>query len=218
MTDVQQDDLRQQNATKETVRWKFIAVVFAYTIILKILPYVLYNMGMDVEKNFTIYPWNFSPIFALGMFGGAMYRSKANALWLPVAAIFLADLGIGLVTGHPEWAFYSDQPVVYTAFALCAVLGFYLRENRSWGRVAGAGVASCLSFFLITNFASWVGSTRYPPTAEGLLECYIAGLPFLKNSLIATAIFGGLLFSPAAILQTSPQEAQQELVPATTAG
>ncbi len=206
----------QQNKNTEVPRWKFVAFIFGYTILLKLLPYVLYNMGMDVEKDFAIYPWAFSPIFALGVFGGAMYRSKMNALWLPVAAIFVGDIGVGLISGHPEWAFYSDQPVVYAAFALCAVLGYALRENRSWGRIAGAGVGSCLAFFLITNFATWVGSTIYPPTTEGLIACYVAGLPFLKNSLIATTVFGGLLFSPVAIRQTSTQKVQPELIPATS--
>lgn len=193
---------QQVKSQTEPPRWRFVAFVFAYAIAIKVLPYVLYRMGMDVEQNFTIYPWNFSPIFAVAIFGGAMYKSKTNALWAPLAAMLAGDIGIWAVTGKFDWAFYSGQWVIYAAFAICAAIGFLLREKRTWGRVAITGAASCLTFFLITNFATWVGSTIYPQNLAGLTACYVAGLPFLKNSLVATAIFGGLLFSPAAIQQS----------------
>ncbi len=200
----------------ERPRWGFLVFVISYTAVLKVLPFILYRFGMDVESNFAIYPWAFSPIFAVCLFGGAMYQRKGNALWIPLIAIFAGDLGIWAVTGKFEWAFYPAQVVVYSAFILCAVMGFMLRKKRSVGKIAGAGIASCVTFFLITNFASWVGSVTYPQTIAGLIQCYEMGLPFLRNSLIGTAIFGGILFSPACILQTSPAETKTELLPATS--
>lgn len=205
---------KQLDNQTEQPRWKLVAFIFAYTIAMKLLPYVLYRMGMDVEKNFAIYPWNFSPIFAVALFGGAMYKWKTNALWIPLAAMLAGDLGIWAITGNFDWAFYPNQSVIYAAFAICAVLGFLLREKRTMGRVAGAGVASCVTFFLLTNFASWVGSTTHTQTFDGLLLCYAAGLPFLKNSLIATAIFGGVLFSPVCIRETESADVQPEMLPA----
>src|SRR5690606_13429391 len=133
-------ELEQQS---ERPRWKFLAIILAYTVVLKVLPYILYHWGMDVEKNFAIYPWNFSPIFALCLFGGAMYQSKLNALWIPLSVMLLGDLGIWAVTGKLDWAFYPGQYVVYIAFAMCAIIGFLLKPNKSWTRIAGAGAISC---------------------------------------------------------------------------
>lgn len=201
--------------SKTNVRWKLVAFVFVYTIALKILPYIFQRMGMDVTNRFEIYPWNFTPIFALCLFGGAVYQSRLNSIWIPLAAMLAGDLGIWAVTGRLDWAFYSNQWVVYCAFVLCALIGFALRNKRTWTRLGVAGVTGCLTFFLITNFSSWLTYDTYPQTFSGLIACYVAGLPFLKNSLIATAIFGGLLFSPACLLETTEAAAESEMVPAT---
>lgn len=199
----------EQAPTQAKFRWRLVAVVCLYTALLKVLPYLLYRFGMDVERDFSIYPWNFSPIFAVCLFGGAVYASRAHALWIPLAVMLLGDLGIWAVTGKVEWAFYAGQPLIYAAFVLCVLIGFALRENRNWWKLQAAGGASCLSFFLITNFAVWWGSSTYPQSLSGLIACYVAALPFLKNSLVATALFGGLLFSPLCLLEpftAAPEE------------
>ncbi len=201
----------------ERPRWKFVAFVFVYMIAIKLLPYVMSRFTeMSIEEAFASYPWGFSPIFALALFGGAIYRSKMVAVWAPLAAMLLGDLGIWAITGVFSYAFYSTQVLVYLSFALCAVIGFSLRSKRTIGKTVGAGFAGCLVFFIITNFGAWIGFTTYPKTLSGLIECYIAGLPFFRNHLIATAIFGGILFSPACLYQVSSAKAEPELLPATS--
>lgn len=197
--------------------WRFVAFVFVYAILLKVLPFVLSRYGMDVEKNFAIYPWNFTPIFAFCLFGGALYQSKWNAMWIPLAAMLAGDFGIWAVTGRLDWAFYPGQEVIYGAYAVCVLIGFILRSKKSSMRIAGAGLASCVSFFLITNFAVWIGSETYPRTFNGLLLCYVAGLPFLKNSLIATAIYGGILFHPVCLNAFGPAQEKAEVQPVASA-
>ncbi|TWT55294.1 hypothetical protein KOR42_29220 [Thalassoglobus neptunius] len=190
---------------KNILHWKWVAFILVYTVLVKLLPYVLFQYGMDVEKNFAIYPWNFTPMFAVCLFGGAFYQSRISAVLIPLGLMLIADLGIWAVTGKADWAFYGvDQFVVYGALALCAAIGFLLRNRRRVQNIAFAGVASCLSFYLITNFAVWLGSTTYPQDAQGLLACYIAALPTLRNSLIATGLFSAVLFSPMCVSLTAP--------------
>lgn len=202
-------------------RWSFLIFIFLYTVAVKLFPYVLYRMGMNVEQNFTMYPWNFTPLFAVCLFGGAVYRSKLNAIWVPLAIMLVADLGIGVITGHPEWAFYSNQVVVYAATALCAVLGYLLRSRRSFEKIAVTGLASCFAFYLVTNFGVWVGSTIYSQDMSGLIQCYVAGLPFLRNSIIATGVFSAVLFSPACLRLVNAQhvdvDSREELAPVSAA-
>ena len=51
-------------------------------------------------------------------------------------------------------------------------------------------------FFLLTNGAVWLFGNWYPKTIAGLDSCFVAGLPFWRNSLIAdlygVAAFFGL--------------------------
>jgi len=75
------------------------------------------------------------------------------------------------------------------------ILGLALRKNRPVWKLGAFGFAGCTLFFLVTNFAVWALGATYPHTPEGLMACYVAALPFYRNSLLGTTFFGGLLFS-----------------------
>ena len=62
-------------------------------------------------------------------------------------------------------------------------------------------VGSSVLFFMITNFGAWLTSGLYPMTADGLLQAYIAGIPFFQNSLLGNLVFAALLFGGFAALQ-----------------
>src|SRR3990172_7431795 len=119
---------------------------------------------------------NFTPIGAIALLGGALFANRVAAFGVPLAALLLSDALIG---------FHSGMPVVYGCFALTVCIGFRLRQRRSFARVAGATLAASWLFFLVTTFAVWVfGHGRlYPMTLEGLVACYVAAIPFFRNSL-----------------------------------
>ncbi len=50
-------------------------------------------------------------------------------------------------------------------------------------------IISSVFFFLYTNFGWWLMTNMYPHTWDGLIQCYIMGLPFFKNNLIGNLIF-----------------------------
>ena len=60
--------------------------------------------------------------------------------------------------------------------------------------VGVAAIVASVAFFFITNFGAWLHHDMYPQNGNGLLQAYIAGLPFLRNALIANLIFSYLLF------------------------
>ena len=154
-----------------------------------------------VDPGSMAYPWNFSPILALSLFGGALYASRRLVYLVPLATYLLGDVGIWLVTGRADWALYGGQPLVYLSVALVATCGFLMRGHRSWGRLAGSGVLAAVGFFVVTNFAVWAfgGGLRYPLNMAGLIDCYVQAIPFFRNSLISMAVFLPLLFSPATL-------------------
>ncbi len=153
------------------------------------------------------HPWNFTPIGAMALFGGAQFASKRAAFLLPLAALFLSDLVLG---------FHRLMPFVYGCFALTVCLGFWVHHQRRAGRIIIASVTSAVVFFLVTNFSVWACFDTYPKTATGLLECYVAGLPFLRNGLLGDLFYAGVLFGGLALAErrfTSLREPR--LVPAT---
>ena len=57
-----------------------------------------------------------------------------------------------------------------------------------------------LVFFSVTNFGVWAFTPLYPKTVNGLIECYVAAIPFFWNTLAgdlvySTVLFGGLMLA-----------------------
>jgi hypothetical protein len=57
-------------------------------------------------------------------------------------------------------------------------------------------------FFLVTNFAVWAFSPLYAANAAGLVKCYVAGLPFLRNMAEGDLFWGLVLFGGHWLLQS----------------
>jgi hypothetical protein len=139
------------------------------------------------------HPPNFSPIEAMALFGGAYFAKRWLSIVVPLLAMLLADFFIG---------FHSGMPVVYGSIVLISVLGFALRGKISALRIASFGLISATVFFLITNFAVWAGASMYPMTANGLLACYIAGIPFFHWQIAGVATYSIILFGGFAMLRS----------------
>ncbi len=41
----------------------------------------------------------------------------------------------------------------------------------------------------------------YPQTAEGLMQAYVAGIPFFQNSLLGNLVFAAVIFGGYHLLQ-----------------
>lgn len=142
---------------------------------------------------------NFTPITAMALFGGTWFAGRlsqrALGVMLPLAALLLSDLVLG---------FSYDSVAVYASFALIGILGAALLADgghRSPVRVGVASLASSILFFLVTNAAVWSNGLMYPLTFEGLLQSYVAGLPFLRNAVLGDWVYSGALFVVWALME-----------------
>jgi len=195
-----------------------LGIILLVSVVMRMFPYILSRFfGMNIDPGITIYPWNFSPLPAICLFGAAFFPRKSLSYLIPLAAFLLSDLGIWALSGKLSWAFYPSQPFVYGSVALTISLGFILRKHRSAGTIAATGIITSTLFFLITNFGVWMtgGGTTFPMTAAGLAECYVVAIPFFRNSLLALAVFCPLLFSSVALLEQTEQQLQPALLSET---
>jgi len=148
------------------------------------------------------HPPNFAPIGAMALFSGASFADRRVALLLPLAALFLSDLVLGL---------HILLPVVYGSFALNVLLGRWLRGRRRLVPVALATLAGSIQFFVVTNFACWL--LWYPHTLAGLATCYAAALPFFHNTLLGDATFAGVLFGATALAEAGFPAIRERTLP-----
>jgi len=131
------------------------------------------------------HPPNSTPIDAMALFSGAYLGRRALAFVVPLSAMVLSDAVLG---------FYSGFWITYLAFALVVLLGCVALPRVSPLRVAGAAVASSVVFFVVSNFGTWALGSMYPHTFSGLTGCYVAAIPFFRNTLVGDLFYAVLLF------------------------
>ncbi len=148
----------------------FIISAIAFAVVMRLIPH-----------------WpNFTPVAAIAIFGGVFINRKALAFLLPVLAMFISDLIIG---------FHTTMLAVYAGMLIAVGFGILLRNRVKAGNIALASVSSSVVFFLITNFAAWyTGLMPYSRDFSGILQSYVAGIPFFNTSLIGDLFYCGIFF------------------------
>jgi hypothetical protein len=161
------------------------------------LAYLFVLVAIAFRVGFIAHPMNFTPLGAsLLFFGAKMPRKQA---WIPVALF----AGVDLIQNYRQgYAFSGDLLVSWAFYAAIVGMGMLIASKTSPARVAGASLASSVGFFLVSNFAVWVGGAlaMYPRTLAGLLECYAAAVPFFRNSVIGDLVFAGAFFGASALV------------------
>ena len=121
----------------------------------------------------------------MALFGGAYFSNKKLAFAVPLTAMFLTDLVLG---------FHNTIIAVYISFALMVVIGMTMIKKKRAGNIVLASVTAAVLFFIITNFAFWLTGIMYPVTATGLIECYVAAIPFFGYNLAGNLFYAGVMF------------------------
>lgn len=154
--------------------------------------------GALVRVSLTDLP-NFAPVAAIALFAGYFFRSRAMALFVPLAVMGISDFFIGSY----DWQMMA---LVYGALMLPVFARgmlrrwFSLDEGASALRASAGLLASSLgasiSFFAISNFGAWLWYGTYEHTVAGMMHCYVQAIPFFRYTLagdlfFAVALFGG---------------------------
>ena len=166
--------------------------------------------AMRIPNAAQLTPWaNFTPIGAMGLFGGTYFNSKWKAFAFPLLTLFASDLIINtIIFGGKYGVLYSGWYVIYGIFALIVLFGKWLIKNVTIKNVALAALAAAVSHWLIADFFVWIGGgtdlkTMAPLTKNwaGLMQCYAQGFPFMKNFLIGNLVYSTIMFGSFEWLQ-----------------
>jgi hypothetical protein len=144
------------------------------------------------------HPWNFTPVGAMALFGGAKLRNPWAAFLFPLSALFVGDLIAGF---HRFSGFYVVIPIVYLSFCLSVLIGRSFRNHQSVLGISAATLLGATQFFLVTNFATWAFFDTYAKNPAGLLSCYVAGMPFFGNTLASDSLYAAILFGGFALAE-----------------
>jgi hypothetical protein len=92
----------------------------------------------------------------------------------------------------------------YLLFGSLTIVGFFINGEKV-ASIAKGALAAPTIFFIVSNLATWAGNGGFqrPKTLSGLLQAYVDGIPFYANSLVATVVFGAVLFGGQYLLTKS---------------
>ena len=159
------------------------------------LPTIAGLVGLDVVARILPHAPDFTPVAASALFAASALRLRAFSVLVPITAMLCADAVLGFYD-------FKMMAVVYGALAWPALAASLCPRLRHPATTAPLLMSSSLVFFLVINFAVWALSPIYPASAAGLLACYVAALPFLKNMVAGDLFWGGALFGGYWLLQT----------------
>ncbi|HMC82630.1 MAG TPA: TonB-dependent receptor, partial [Candidatus Polarisedimenticolia bacterium] len=146
------------------------------------------------------HPPNAVALGALALYSGARLPRRWAAA-VPIAALGISDIFIEAGSGR---AFLSlTRLATYGTFTAIVWLGSCSRGKPHPARLAGLSVLASSLFFLSSNLSVWAAGHLYPLDAAGLLACYVAAVPFFRNSLIADLLGSVVLFGIDALAARS---------------
>lgn len=145
---------------------------------------IFFGVSFRIFLNKAVAIPNFEAVTSLSLLSGSLLGGILAPI-IPLLIIFFSDLYFG------NSAVYL---FTWSAFVLIGIFGLLVkRSSKHYSlKMTGLGIGSVLFFYLWTNMGWWLTSGMYPLNSGGLIGCYLAALPFLKNQLASV-----LLFTPA---------------------
>lgn len=132
----------------------------------------------------------FTTIMAIALFGGMAINQKNNSFLLPLIALFVSDAVIEICYQMKWFAFpglYKSQLVNYALLLLTVLVGWFVK-GKTYVSVGLAAFIAPTLFFLLSNFETWAMSNMYAHNTTGLIECYVAAIPFYAKSVASTMV------------------------------
>jgi uncharacterized protein DUF6580 len=160
------------------------------------LPYVFIVLALGLR--FVSKPIAFTSVSAALLFFGA--RASRKTAW--IAWVLCAVTDVVLTTVVYSYPLTWDQLFTWAWYAVALGLGMLLRNTNSPLRIGATSLLSSIVFFVVSNFAVWASyRTLYAATLPGLINCYVAAVPFFRHTLAADMVFTAIFFGLPLLLQ-----------------
>lgn len=187
---------------KISMRTRIIVVMIVLAALSRLLPH----------------PYNFSPLVAMALFGGAMFQNKWQAYLVPIAAYLVSDIALQMTGKMGIYSFSQpfiliSQAFVYVSMLLVTLLGTSLHQPKTV-KILGYSLTGSTIFWVLSNFGVWfgnhfaAGTILYEPGLT-LGTTYLRALPFYNtmsselflNAYLGDLFYAALLFGVFALIQ-----------------
>ena len=136
---------------------------------------------LGVVTRLVPHPPNFTPILSIALLSGFYFKNRFSIM-IPISIMLFSDIFIGN---------HLTTPWVYSSILIIYFIGQVVLKNNSFKNVIISSIGSSLLFFLVTNFGVWI--VGYPHTFAGFSACFVAAIPFYKNTLASVLLYSTLI-------------------------
>ncbi len=127
-----------------------------------------------------------TPLTSLCLLSPSVF-SKRNAVLILLFILILSDTCLHFLFHYAilgSWTIFT-----YSGWFGIIFLGFFFAKNPSLFRALLLTVCATVIFWVWTNFGTWYATPMYSHTLQGLLLCYVAAIPFLKNAMAGSLVW-----------------------------
>jgi hypothetical protein len=156
---------------------------------MKSLLIILFYSMLLIISRLMPHPPNFGPAIVIALMLGRELKWSLGLLSL-LFSFVISDGFLTMLQGY-TW-FGSWTVFTYSALILILVLSKFSQEFNIVVAMFATGF-----YWMWTNFGVWLLSGMYTHNFNGILECYIAALPFLNYSLLGTIVWYYVLMNTA---------------------
>ena len=140
---------------------------------------------------------NFTATIALIMFTSYLIRDKFLSVLVILVSQIISDLYIGI---------YSSMFFVYGAYFFIALLSPIIMNKLSFKSVLISSLVTPTIFYIVSNFGVWITGSTYPLSLDGLIMCYVAGIPFFDETLLSTVVFSVTIYVMMKLIVKEPEK------------
>ena len=140
---------------------------------------------------------NFTATIALIMFTSYLIRDKFQSVLVILVSQIISDLYIGI---------YSSMFFVYGAYVFIALLSPIIMNKLSFKSVLISSLVTPTIFYIVSNFGVWITGSTYPLSLDGLIMCYVAGIPFFDETLLSTVVFSVTIYAMMKLIVKEPEK------------
>jgi len=174
-----------------------------------ILGLIILALASRILNAYVPFLGNFAPVTAIALFGAVCFEKRWMSLLLPISLMFASDIIIAQINGLSVIHHYSAY--VYGSFILVNLIGLVGKKNIGTAKILGLSLVSSVVFFLVSNFGVWADvQSGYARSFQGLIDCYIMGLPFFQWTVLGDLLFTSVLFGAYNVFTRSLMQADKQ--------
>ncbi len=177
---------------------------------LTLLCFILTIALLRIANSAQLTPFaNYTPMGAMCLFGGAYFSNRWKAFTFPILTLLVSDLVINKVIFQGKYGvMYDGWYWIYGIFAIVVLFGKVILQKINVQNIALAAIIASISHWVLADTTVWIGGgtdlrTMLPLSRDwaGYLQCLIQGFPFMKNFLVGTLAYSGLMFGAFELLK-----------------